>query len=167
MAPATAHSQIVKRYCSSSYAYTYDDCYSTWNDWGRWVALAVIVVVVLLVAFLFSCFNNRRRRRQGALPMYGTGWIPGSKPPQYGQHNQNYYPNQPYNGGAPAPPYSPPPVGTQHTGTTFNSNEGYYGAHNNIEMQPPQSTYQPQRGGDPVYEAPMGAPPGKGDGVIR
>jgi len=113
------------------------------------------------------CYNNRRRRRMGAQPMYGTGWIPGSKPPQYGQHNQNYYPNQPYNGGAPAPPYSAPPVGNQNTGTTFNPNDGYYGGHNNIEMQPPQSTYQPQRGGDPVYEAPMGPPPGKGDGIIR
>jgi hypothetical protein len=41
----------------SCYNYNYDsygDCYSTWNDWGRWVALAVIVVAVLLIAFLFS-----------------------------------------------------------------------------------------------------------------
>jgi hypothetical protein len=38
----------------SNYYNNYGDCYSTWNDWGRWVALAVIVVAVLLIAFLFS-----------------------------------------------------------------------------------------------------------------
>jgi len=158
--------------CDFGYCYQY----STWDDWGRWVALAVIVVVVLLFAFAFSCLNNRRRRRRGMTPMYGTGWFAG-KPPQ-GQHYGNsniYYPNQPYNGGA-APPYSPP-IGNQPTGNTFNSNEGYYGHHggghgyggqqNGIELQQPQSSYQPQRGGDPVYEAPMGPPPAKGDYIIR
>lgn len=104
--------------------------------------------------------------------MYGTGWVPGSKPngQQYGQ--TNYYPNQPYNGGA-APPYSPP-IGNQATGNTFNSNEGYYGGHggyggqqNGIELQQPQNAYQPQRGGENVYEAPSGPPPGKGDGIVR
>jgi hypothetical protein len=36
--------------CDFGYCYQY----STWDDWGRWVALAVIVVVVLLFAFAFS-----------------------------------------------------------------------------------------------------------------
>lgn len=120
---------------------------------------------------LSRCFNNRRRRRRGAQPLYGTGWIPGSKPPQH-NNNGGYYSNQPYNGGAAAaPPYSPP-IGNQQTGNTFNSNDGYYGQNqygqhnynpyggqqNGIELQPPQNVYQP----------PHGPPPGgKGDGVIR
>jgi hypothetical protein len=113
------------------------------------------------------CFNSRRRRRQGMQPMYGTGWM--AKPPPYG-HQQGTYA---YNGPA-APPYSPPAMGNQRTGNTFNSNEGYYAnqhngyQQNDIELQSPQSAYQPQRGGDPVYDAPMGPPPGKkGDGIIR
>lgn len=174
---------------SCSYGYdVYGNCYSRWNTWGRWVALAVVVVAFILLAFLFSyvppsysfslpltpinrCYNSRRRRRRGMAPMYGTGWMGGNwgnKPPvgqQYG-NNAGYYPNQPYNGGA-APPYEPP-VPNQATGTTFNSNDGYYGHNNNAyELQQPQSSYQPQRGGDPVYDAPSGPPPKKGDGVIR
>jgi hypothetical protein len=104
--------------------------------------------------------------------MYGTGWIPGPKTPagqQYGGHNQQYggyYANQSYNGGAPAPPYSPAPaVHNQQTGTTFQNNDGYYGngqPGGGFEMQPPQNAYNPQRGGEPVYEAPQGSPPAKG-----
>src|SRR4051794_19782990 len=106
-------------------------------------------------------------------PMYGTGWM--AKPPQ-GQHYNNnggyYNSNQPYNGGQAAPPYSPP-INSQQTGNTFNSNEGYYGnqggygQQNGVELQPPSNVYSPQRGGEPVYEAPQGPPPGKGDGIIR
>jgi hypothetical protein len=98
--------------------------------------------------------------------MYGTGWMT-AKPP-VGQQNGAYYSNEPYNGGA-APPYSPP-VPNQATGTTFNSNDGYYGHDSygqQYELQQPQSSYQPQRGGDPVYDAPQGPPPKKGDGIIR
>lgn len=101
-------------------------------------------------------------------PMYGTGWMAGNK--YNNQNNGGYYGgNQGYT--APAPAYTPQ-VENQATGTTFNSNEGYYG-HNHggnqggFELQQPQSAYQPQRGGDPVYEAPQGPPPGKGDGIIR
>lgn len=102
-------------------------------------------------------------------PRYGTGWL-GGKP---GNTNGPQY----YNNGAqpgfqnPAPPYSPPQQNQQYTGNTFNSNEGYYGQQSGVELQQPQSAYQPQRGGDPVYAAPQGPPPGKGgygnDGVIR
>jgi len=180
MAPSDLRSAAVeKRYtCSDGYYYSYNCGYSRWDSWGRWVALAVIVVVVLLLAFLFSCYNSRRRRRRGMAPMYGTGWMAG-KPPQgqyYGNTNPNagggyYNSNQPYNGGQAAPPYSPP-IPNQQTGNTFNSNEGYYGNHHGggygggggIELQQPQSAYNPQRGGDPVYEAPLS---GKGDHIIR
>jgi len=158
------------------YGYGYNDCryYSSgscrsgWYRWGRWVALGVIIVVFLLLLFACSCITSRRRRRRGLQPMYGTGWM--AKPPQgeyannSGYPNNNYYANQPYNGGA-APPYSPP-IPNQQTGNTFNSNDGYYGHQSGIELQPPTSAYQPQRGGDPVYDAPMGPPPGKG-GIIR
>jgi len=161
---------IEKRYYCNGYYYDNNCNYSTWDNWGRWVALAVIVVVVLLLAFLFSCFNTRRRRRLGLAPMYGTGWMPytGNKPNgAYPQNGGGYYNS--YNGGA-APPYSPP-VENQQTGNTFNSNEGYYGGHGgygqNVELQQPQNSYYPQRGGDNVYEAPQGAPPGKRDHVIR
>jgi len=164
-----------KRYYCSSFDYDNGNCgyNSTWSNWGRWVALAVIVVAVVLVAFLFSCYNTRRRRRRGMAPMYGTGWMPYTGKPAQGQYNNgngNYYGNQPYNGGA-APPYSAP-MGNQQTGNTFNSNEGYYGNHgygqdNGVELQPPQSAYQPQRGGENVYDAPAGPPPGKGDHIIR
>jgi len=157
-------------------SYGYDDdcvgygCYSTWNSWGRWVALAVIVVAFILLAFALSCINSRRRRRRGVAPMYGTAWM--AAPPPYGQQQQ--YPNQPYNGAHAPPMYSPPGVVPQQTGNTFNSNDGYYGHHqyqgqnNDIELQQPASAYQ--RGGENVYQAPMGPPPGKksqGDGVIR
>jgi len=105
--------------------------------------------------------------------MYGTGWVPQGQKQQYGQNNTGYYQNQPYNGGAPAPPYTGP-LPNQQTGTTFNSNDGYYGHHggyagqqNGVELQPPQNAYHTPRGGDTVYEAPLGAPPAKNDGVIR
>lgn len=142
-------------------------CYSSWDSWGRWVTFVLIVIAILLLAFVFSCITSRRRRRRGMQPMYGTGWM-ASKPPvgqQYGNAN-NYYSNEPYHGGAQAPPYSPP-VNNQHTGNTFNSNDGYYGQQSGIELQTPQSAYQPQRGGDPVYDPPQGPPPGKDGYVVR
>ncbi|KAF7907841.1 hypothetical protein BELL_0345g00010 [Botrytis elliptica] len=147
----------------------YGNCYSTWGSWGRWVVLVLIILAFVLLAFGLSCINSRRRRRQGIQPMYGTGWM--AKPPPYGHYN-----NQPgaYNYGPPPPMYTPngqiPP---QQTGNTFNSNDGYYGHHGHhgqpdIELQQPPNAYT--RGGDDVYQAPMGPPPTKhteGDGVIR
>jgi len=160
MAPTVEHSLISRYYCSNSDIY--GNCYtnSSWSSWGRWVALVVIVAAILIVAIAFSCFNNRRRRRMGAPPMYGTGWMPA---PKYNQQQNGYY------GGAPAPPYSAHPMGNQATGTSFNQNDGYYGhggqGNGGIELQPPQNVYtQPQR---EVYESPMGPPPGKSDGIIR
>ena len=103
--------------------------------------------------------------------MYGTGWIPAGHKYGGGQNGPtNYYPNQPYNGGA-APPYEPP-IGNHNTGNIFNSNDGYYGnqgygRQTGIELQQPTISYQPQRGGDTVYDAPQGPPPGKSDYVVR
>lgn len=174
MAPTLTEALLSKRqyYYGSCDPNIYDCGNSTWYNWGRWVALAVIVIAFILLALAFSCINNRRRRRRGAPPMYGTGWIPYGHKWAGGQIGPNgYYPNQPYNGGQAAPPYEPP-IGNQATGNTFNSNDGYYGHHvygqqTGIELQEPQSSYQPQRGGDPVYDAPAGPPPGKGDYVVR
>ncbi|CAG8953592.1 hypothetical protein HYFRA_00010051 [Hymenoscyphus fraxineus] len=162
MAPTTSSEALLAKrdYCRQNYngdVYCYD---SPWNDWGRWVALAVIVVVVLFFAFLFSCIRTRRRRNQP--PFYGTGWIPTGGPKGPSQQNGGYYANQPY-GGPPAPPYSPAPVQShQQTGTTFNSNDGYYGNQGaGIELQTPQNAHTHQRGGDAVYEPPTGPPPSK------
>lgn len=178
MAPVfTDVASWVKRdVCYDGYYNRTYSCYrSRWDSWGRWVALVVIIVAVLILAFIFSCINARRRRRRGMAPMYGTGWIPAGVPKNNYQNNGGYYNNQPYNG-APAPPYSGPsngaPIPNQQTGTTFNSNDGYYGQNNGgygqgVEMQPPQNAYHGQRGGEPVYEAPLGAPPTKGDGIVR
>lgn len=104
-------------------------------------------------------------------PRYGTGWMmPGGQPgqPQYGNgwFGQNKFNNQqPQYQQPPPPQYTPAqqgPVGNQYTGQTFNSNEGYYGQHNNndIPLQQPGSSYYP-RGGDNVYEPPTGPPPAK------
>jgi len=168
MAPSQVMDVIAKRqnlnnnnddnYCD------FYSCYSSWDNWGRWVALVVIIAAFVLIAITFSCINSRRRRRRGMAPMYGTGWMakPYGGPNQQQQHYGQY--------GGPAPPYSyNAPMGNQQTGNTFNSNDGYYGNHHggDFELQPPQNSYQPQRGGDPVYEAPLGPPPTKGDGIIR
>ncbi|RCI15602.1 hypothetical protein L249_3625 [Ophiocordyceps polyrhachis-furcata BCC 54312] len=126
---------------------------STWSDWGRCIA--------------------RRRRRRGAQPMYGTGWM--APPGKYGDHNMNngYYgpppPQQlqPYGGGGP-PAYGqqqyPQPTGT--TGTNFHPNDGYYGDPSQQQqqqyggggVQAPPTAYQPNPG---PYSPPPGPPPGK------
>jgi len=158
---------LVQRYLYSgcSNVDQYGNCYySSWDIWGRWVALACIVVFVLFLAVVFSCINARRRRRRGLPPRYGTGWTTG----KWGNQQQPYYNNQPYNGGAPAPPYSPPAQNYQYTGNTFNRDDGYYGQQSGVELQPPKNTYPGVRGGDQVYEAPQGPPTNKyGDGIVR
>lgn len=122
----------------------------------------------------WSCINNRRRRRQGLNPRYGTGWMmhgrpqyynngappPGQPQPQYNNggggwfgHHKN---NQP-----PPPQYSADPVPNQYTGQTFSPNDGYYGQQqNNVPLQQPTGSYYP-RGGETVYEPPNHPPPGK------
>jgi len=172
MAPTIHFESLTKRQYGHGYnCDIYGNCYyrSAWDRWGRWVCLACIIIFVVLVAFIFSCINARRRRRRGLPPRYGTGFLAGKPPVGHNgpQYNSGYYQANtgPYQG-PPAPPYSPP-VNNQYTGNTFNSNEGYYGQHSGIELQQPQSSYAPPRGGDPVYDAPQGPPPKKGDGIIR
>lgn len=105
-------------------------------------------------------------------PYRGTGWAAGRTPPGHAPATYTGAPAQQYNSGytsgpAPPPVYSPP-VGQTYYGNS-NGNEGYFGGQqNSYELQQPTSAYQPPRGGDPVYSAPVGPPPGKkGDGIIR
>ncbi|KAL5118424.1 hypothetical protein ACEQ8H_003600 [Pleosporales sp. CAS-2024a] len=118
-------------------------CYnSAWNNWVRWVVLAVVVVGFLLLFVLCSCLTARRRRKAGRQPFYGTGW---AARPINGNTAQPYYANNANNYNAPAPPYSPQP----------NSNNGYYGQQTGVELQQPQPSYGGQ------YAPPPGPPPHK------
>jgi len=95
------------------------DCYSTWDSWGRWVALTVIIVFFFLVVGCCGLITSRRRRRAGMQPVYGTAWM---APPKYTPHDvhqfqtyppQHYPPQQSgpytqyYAPTQPAPAYSP------------------------------------------------------------
>ncbi|KAF2012364.1 hypothetical protein BU24DRAFT_426244 [Aaosphaeria arxii CBS 175.79] len=144
-------------------------CYrSAWNDWVRWVVLAVIIVGFFLLFMLCSCITARRRRKAGRQPFYGTGW---AARPYNGTNNAQPYYNNQYNQNQPAPPYSQQPQNNGYYG----ANQGYYGQQqygqqpygqqNGVELQQPQATYN--RGGDNEYAPPAGPPPGKGDGIIR
>lgn len=155
---------------SGTYLNRFGNCvYSGWSNWGRWVLAAIVLVFFIALFVVWSCISNRRRRRRGLRPMYGTGWVPGNN-----TYNQGGQPQPQYNQGgwfggfghknhqAPPPQYTPaPPQGQQYTGETFNSNDGYYGHHqNDVPLQQPSGTYYP-RGGEPVYEPPSGPPPAK------
>jgi hypothetical protein len=114
-----------------------------------------------------SCITARRRRSRNMAPYRGTGWAAGRPaghgPAQYTGGAQPYYNNQQQ----PAPPYS---AASQQGYYGNQGNQGYFGGgqQNGVELQQPQSSYQPQAGGDPVYNPPAGPPPGKqNDGIIR
>lgn len=157
---------------SGTYLNRYGNCVSSgWVNYGRWVLAAIVIIVFIALFVIWSCISNRRRRRRGMRPMYGTGWVPGNY--AYNNNNQGQQPQ--YNQGGwfggfghknhnqpPPPQYTPaPPQGQQYTGQTFDSNDGYYGHHqNDVPLQQPTGTYYP-RGGEPVYEPPAGPPPAK------
>lgn len=93
-------------------------------------------------------------------PFRGTGWAGGQGAP----------PGAPMYGGAPPQPYGqpngPPVYSPPQQNYGYNQygggNQGYFGGQQSgVELQQPNSTYQPQRGGDPVYSPPSGPPPGK------
>ncbi|KAF3386562.1 hypothetical protein F1880_001545 [Penicillium rolfsii] len=133
----------------------YDDCYSSWDNWGRWVAFGVIVGVAFLLFFGFACFNARRRRSHGLRPYAGTGWMappPGNPPPDQG-YQQPYGGNDYYGQQPPPPQYSANP-----------QNYGYFGAQpppgqqTGIELQqPPHAHAHDAR----EYAPPPGPPPAK------
>lgn len=95
-----------------------------------------------------SCCSARRRRKAGRQPFYGTGWA-GRPWNGQAQYNPNYGQQQ----------YQAPPAYGQNQGGYYGQNQGYYGARStDVEMQPPQNTYQ---GGENVYTPPPGPPPNK------
>lgn len=109
------------------------------------------------------CITARRRRRSGFIPYRGTGWAAGRFPPNQGPAPYNG-PQQYYGGNQHPPPQAAaPPYSPSHQGYYGNtgSNQGYFGGQQQtgVELQPPQNTFQPQRGGDAVYEPPSGPPP--------
>jgi hypothetical protein len=129
---------------------------NTWDDWVRWVVLAVIIGLFLLTFFFCSCVTARRRRRMGQSPLYGTGWA---------ARNQNYNQNtQPYYGHGNQ--YPPPPP--EYSTSVPNGHQQYYGGQQSgIELQAPSNVYAPGRSTE-VYQPPVEAPPvKKGDGMIR
>ncbi|KAI5838416.1 chitin synthesis regulation, resistance to congo red-domain-containing protein [Morchella snyderi] len=135
-------------YCNGRYYSNYDDCYSNWYSWGRWIFIAGIIIAFLILFSLCACITHRRRRR-GLQPYYGTAWMPfrptnpnpnpnpnGTQFTQYPydpnnpQYTQYYTPPT-----APAPPYTPSP-----------------------NMPPTSSSpFVPQQ---PYYPPPPGSPPG-------
>ncbi|RPA95914.1 hypothetical protein L873DRAFT_1696366 [Choiromyces venosus 120613-1] len=109
-------SRVVRRDYWDDQCYYAGDCYSTWNSWGRWVALAVIIVFFFIVVGCCGLITSRRRRHAGMQPIYGTAWM---APPKYTAHDvhqfqayppQHYPPQGPYTPyyapTTPAPPYS-------------------------------------------------------------
>lgn len=114
------------------------------------------------------CITARRRRRAGNVPFRGTGWAAGRTPA--GHAPAQYTGAQPYYGNNQQPPpvYGAPQNQTYY-GNDNPSNQGYFGGQQSgVELQQPQGAYRPPGGGDPVYNPPAGAPPGKGgDGIIR
>ncbi|KAL8724547.1 MAG: hypothetical protein Q9166_007889 [cf. Caloplaca sp. 2 TL-2023] len=163
--------------CPLGYYQRYGNCYrrrSGWDNWGRWIVLAVILLAAFFIFFAFACVTARRRRRQGMTPYRGTGWAAGRPPPGHGPAQYTgaqpapYYNNQPAYNNQPsaAPVYSPPPANQNYYGNG-GANQGYFGGQQSgVELQQPNNSYQPQRGGDQVYSPPAGPPPGK-DGIIR
>lgn len=98
--------------------------------------------------------------QHGAVNYYGPGGpnvqsaYPNAQYPPHGQYQTGY---EQYNAGPPPPNYNA-------------ANAGYYGQETGMEMQPPRASYHPTAhgaGGQQVYAAPEGPPPGKGDGIVR
>ncbi|KAH8905403.1 hypothetical protein BR93DRAFT_939381 [Coniochaeta sp. PMI_546] len=170
MAPSTSLdglNGLVARYvgsCPSGTYYSNGYCYrnSGWYFWGRWLFAGIVIAFVIGAIVLLGCINSRRRRRQGLAPRYGTGWM--APAPKYSPNSGGYVPPPPQYTSTPMQNYPPPgqQQQPQYTGQTFNSNDGYYGGHNE-GVAPPPNTYYPQRGvgGENVYEPPAGPPPGK------
>ncbi|KAF1916350.1 chitin synthesis regulation, resistance to congo red-domain-containing protein [Ampelomyces quisqualis] len=140
----------------------YRRCYrSAWDNWVRWVVLAVVVIGFLLLFVLCSCLTARRRRKAGRQPFYGTGWA--ARPANANNTAAPYYNNNQYS--QPAPPYQAE-TGDANKGyyTGNGANQSYYTGQqqNGVELQQPQPAY-----GGAQYQPPPGPPPGHGDGIVR
>lgn len=112
--------------------------------------------------FLCSCLSQRRRRKAGRQPFYGTGWtqnLPFGGGNSYGNNYQNKPSYQ-----APPPQYGQENNYNQHEGfygqNTGGQNQSYFGGRQTeLEMQPPQNVYgaRDQSG----FAPPPGPPPSK------
>ena len=99
-------------------------------------------------------FNGGQNQNQAA-PQYGGNYAP--PPPEYSQQPPAGY-QQPYK-----------PFEGQNTGTTYDSNQGYYGSGqangqgpNDIQLQQPGQAYYPTRSAAADdYAPPEGPPPAK------
>ncbi|GAB7341051.1 hypothetical protein MBLNU457_7374t1 [Dothideomycetes sp. NU457] len=137
-----------KRYIYGYGCNYYGNCGGAWENWVRWLVLGLIVGAAILLFFLFSCLSARRRRRMGAQPYRGTGWVLGMTPAGHGraeytgnqQHPQTEL-QQPYYNNSNNPP---PPA------YNANENQGWYG---NAGVAPPSAAYHGQ------YEPPKDPPP--------
>lgn len=158
-AAATLHPRDYYR-CRYAEGTGYYDCYTPWESWGRWLLLAG-VVLVFIVMFLLTCISARRRRKHGLNPYRGTGWLAPNNPAAAyhtgvtGPPPQYNAPGATYPASTPAPQYTTAPDQAGY----FGPSAGYYAQQQPVEMQPPSNTYQPQRGGEPVYAPPPGPPP--------
>jgi len=168
---------LFRRQCyDNGYDNVNENCnyYSPWYSYGRWIVLGAIILFAFLLFLTCSCITARRRRRQGLNPYRGTGWATGAPPPGHAPAQYTGNPDvQPYGyGNQPsAPPYSPAanPGYNYNQQQGYGNNQGYFGGQQTgVELQQPEGAYA--RGGENVYAAPPGAPPGKkatGDDIIR
>lgn len=122
--------------------------------------------ICVLKLKLRRCLSQRRRRKAGSKPYYGTGWtykLPGGGGQQYNpQYNQQQgyqapqtygNQNQGYNQSVPQGGY----YGGNNT-TGGGAAASYFGGQrNDPEMQSPQNVYNNGSG----YAPPAGPPPGK------
>ncbi|KAH6659942.1 chitin synthesis regulation, resistance to congo red-domain-containing protein [Truncatella angustata] len=146
MAPTDTTSLLGKRYyCNSSY-YGYNNNCSAWSYYGRWIFAAIVIVVILAICFLWACVNSRRRRRRGAQPMYGTGWMAGNQ----GQNQNN--PNAYYNNSQQPPPAYGAGQSYPMQNQNYNSQQGYYGQREGVAQakDTPAGEYAPPPGPPPA-----------------
>ncbi|CAP60516.1 uncharacterized protein PODANS_1_8110 [Podospora anserina S mat+] len=166
MAPLVSDQLEKRQSCPSGYYYDRGYCYrnSAWSWWGRWVFAGLAVLFVLLVfALLFR--NSRRRRKQGARPLYGTGWMAPAPqyyppPPQYTPQDQNPAPPGGYKYNGNDGYYGNPQAGSSQYGSPGpygNQATSPYGQQEGIQLQQPEHAYH--RGGDADYAPPPGPPP--------
>ncbi|KAI2638086.1 chitin synthesis regulation, resistance to congo red-domain-containing protein [Xylaria nigripes] len=145
-------SLLQKRFCTRPFYSTINGCVygSPWFWYGRWIFTAVLVGLFFIILFLWFCVSSRRRRRHGARPMYGTGWMAPNNGGQYYNNPQGYsgqaYQQPPPAYGAPGQSY---PMDNQYRGT----NNQYGQQASGVEA--PKNVYS----GD--YAPPSGPPPNK------
>lgn len=134
------------------------------------VSLSLVVFSHYTTDFVSRCLSQRRRRKAGRTPFYGTGWttkLPGGAPPPYNananSNNQQYQPPQTYNQYGNNNNTSSVPQGGyygQSGAPDYNqqggANQAYFGGQrSDVEMQRPENAYNNS------FAPPAGPPPSK------